>query len=140
MKQNKSKNYNMKDVCFCFFFPHTYTGHLLIQLFTNTVCKVNHVRGFSSNKLVFPVQFTTVSLNFSSITLGHSIKSTARKDSLPGKGVLPESWVQIHGRKCTYATPQPLVSAYFPCYKQRAEKQIQEATLRKLNFHNMDTT
>lgn len=42
---------------------------------------------------------------------------------LPGKGVLPESWVQIHGRKCTYTTPQPLVSAYFPCDKQRAERQ-----------------
>lgn len=42
---------------------------------------------------------------------------------LPSKGVLPESWVQIHGRKCTYTTPQPLVSAYFPCDKQRTETQ-----------------
>lgn len=45
---------------------------------------------------------------------------------LPGKGVLPESWVQIHGRKCTYTTPQPLVSAYFPRDKQRAEMQENE--------------
>lgn len=60
----------------------------------------------------------------------------SQKISLPGKGVLPESWVQIHGRKCTYTTPQPLVSAYFPCDKQRAEKQTQESMLQSVNFNN----
>ena len=39
---------------------------------------------------------------------------------LPSKGVLPESWVQVHGRERTNTTPQPLVSAYFPSDKQRA--------------------
>ncbi len=57
------------------------------------------------------------------------------ENNLPGKGVLPESWVQIHGRKCTYTTPQPLVSAYFPCDKQRAEKQ--KETVSKWNFKNV---
>ena len=57
---------------------------------------------------------------------------------LPGKGVLPESWVQIHGRKSTYTTPQPLVSAYFPCDKQRAEKQNRTDTMsNRQNYNNM---
>lgn len=53
-------------------------------------------------------------------------KCSYSKNNLPSKGVLPESWVQIHGRKCTYTTPQPLVSAYFPCDKQRTGKKTQE--------------
>lgn len=48
--------------------------------------------------------------------------------------------MQIHGRKCTYTTPQPLVSAYFPCDKQRAEKQGEEIVLKKLtNVHDTCT-
>lgn len=44
--------------------------------------------------------------------------------------------MQIHGRKCTYTTPQPLVSAYFPCDKKRTEKETQEIVI-KLNLNCM---
>jgi len=39
---------------------------------------------------------------------------------LPSKCVLPESWMQVHGGKSTYASTQSFISTNLPCYKQWA--------------------
>lgn len=71
---------------------------------------------FSTGKKVKASSSSFISCFFSFLCRSRGNKNW----SSPGKCVLPESWMQIHGRKSTYASTQSFVSTDLPRYKQWA--------------------